>query len=111
MATGSTITESQSIQYYKRQSQTVSKEKTESAVVEPYWLCLGSQNITHTHTQTQCKCVCVARQRAGKMWRWNEGIYSSLDLLSSITYPSSAAAAAATLLAIFFFFYIYRGEV
>ena len=26
------------------------------------------------------------RQRDGKMWRWNEGIYSSLDLLSSMTY-------------------------
>jgi hypothetical protein len=44
------------------------------------------------------------------MWRWNEGIYSSLDLLSAITYPSSTAAAATTLLAIFFF-YIYRGKV
>jgi hypothetical protein len=81
----------------------VSKRKKESAVVELYWLCLGSQNITIHNVS-----VCGTSELAGKMWRWNEGIYSSLDLLSSITYPSSTAAAA-TLLAIFFF-YIYRGK-
>jgi hypothetical protein len=98
MATGSTITSSLSIQYYNRQCE---QKKKESAVVEPYWLCLGSQNITHKIHNVS---VCGTSELAGKMWRWNEGIYSSLDLLSSITYPSSTAAA--TLLAIFFFLYL-----